>query len=404
MTLRLLDPSVAKAKGAACLAGSPPGYYYRESANKTAFKIHLQGGGWCFSAQDCYWRSQQALGDSSFWLPVSNGTALATQGLLSNDPAINPRTHDWTDIYVMYCNGASWTSNQTDPLVYNGTELWFRGRANLRAVLEDIDERWGLFSKETTYVVLTGTSAGGLGTYVNADFVASLLHEETSFVAAPDAGMFLDVLTYKAGVPRGREQFSFGYYSLWGSRGTTNDECEAALSPSEQWKCIMPQYVVPYVKSRIYAIQSMYDKAQFGGLFMGLPCHPVNNTPGDCSPAEVAFFQQHHEYLKGNLSQLLGASDGGWLTACYQHEESCRDADWAKVKVQGTTDAANFEAYLLDGPGARSSRKHLLADEEHGVAASRERVTTGGSSQWFKVDGPWPGNPTCQYGIDHGWC
>jgi len=363
MALRVLDPAVAAAKGAACLAGTPPGYYYREGENKTAFKIHLQGGGWCFSMQDCYWRSQSVLGDSSLWAPVSNGTALATQGLLSNDPAVNPRTYDWTDIYVMYCNGASWTSNLSDPRPYNNTPIWFRGRANLAAVLEDMDERWGLFSNQTTNVVLTGTSAGGLGTYVNADFVASLLHEDTAFVAAPDAGMFLDVLSW-SGEPHARELFSSGYYWLWGSQGTTNDACEAALPLQDRWQCIMPQYVMPHVTSRVYAIQSMYDQAQIGGTFMGLPCMPVNNTPGDCDAAEINFLQQHHDFLLGNLTVLLGPKDGGWLTSCLQHEESCRDADWTQVKVAGTVDAMNFESYLLDGPGAVSSRRQLAEERE----------------------------------------
>jgi O-palmitoleoyl-L-serine hydrolase len=41
-------------------------------------------------------------------------------------------------------------------------------------------------------VVLKGCSAGGLATYLHADYFGSKLSPSTRFVAAPGAGFFLD--------------------------------------------------------------------------------------------------------------------------------------------------------------------------------------------------------------------
>jgi len=43
------------------------------------------------------------------------------------------------------------------------------------------------------HVILTGASAGGLATYLHADYVRTLIPRATSLHAMPDAGFFLDI-------------------------------------------------------------------------------------------------------------------------------------------------------------------------------------------------------------------
>jgi hypothetical protein len=87
----------AVSSGAVCLDGSAPGYYIRQGKNADADKyiVHLEGGGWCTSVADCYSRSQSVLGSSSQW-PAS----YTFDGILSDDPSVNPAFVDWNVIFV----------------------------------------------------------------------------------------------------------------------------------------------------------------------------------------------------------------------------------------------------------------------------------------------------------------
>lgn len=101
---------------------------------------------------------------------------------------------DWNAVYTVYCDGSSATSARDDsPIpVGDGASIYLRGFDVLQAWLEELEQLGGLKSKATD-VVLTGTSAGGMATYIHADFVRSLLPSTATVVAAPDAGYFMCV-------------------------------------------------------------------------------------------------------------------------------------------------------------------------------------------------------------------
>jgi hypothetical protein len=64
--------------------------------------MHIQGGGWCISLQDCLARSKTNLGSSSTWAanPQYASADGGEHGWISPDPAVNPLFHDWTQIFV----------------------------------------------------------------------------------------------------------------------------------------------------------------------------------------------------------------------------------------------------------------------------------------------------------------
>jgi len=187
-----LDNATAARTGAYCLAGpgSNPAYYISPGKNTTAFKIHFRGGGWCFSASDCYGRSQTYLGDSRLWPDVPTSEE-GTDGFWSNDPAVSGQFAEFTLIWVVYCDGSSWTSDRDAPVEYNGTSLYFRGRRVLDAVLADAEQRLGLLSKSDA-VIVGGTSAGGLATYLHASYLRQRIRSQASLRFFPDAGFFRD--------------------------------------------------------------------------------------------------------------------------------------------------------------------------------------------------------------------
>ena len=91
-----------------CLDGSPPGYFIRQGSGDGAKKwiVHLEGGGWCVSEEDCYNRSKTYLGSSTMWPP-----SIAIGGFLSDNVTVNPKFADWNVVYVMYCDGGSFAGS-----------------------------------------------------------------------------------------------------------------------------------------------------------------------------------------------------------------------------------------------------------------------------------------------------
>lgn len=98
----------------------------------------------------------------------------------------------YTFAWLTYCDGSSFTSDAVGPLQVGNVTIWNRGRANLDAYLELLDRETG-FLAGATEVVVSGTSAGGLATYLHTGYIKSrLLHTPNRVVALPDAGFFLD--------------------------------------------------------------------------------------------------------------------------------------------------------------------------------------------------------------------
>ena len=78
----LNDPS------AVCLDGSRYGYFWCPGKNgTTAWKISLQGGGWCYDEEGCAERSRTRLGSSLSW-STCRGGGIPSSPLIC--PACNP--------------------------------------------------------------------------------------------------------------------------------------------------------------------------------------------------------------------------------------------------------------------------------------------------------------------------
>ena len=67
----------------------------------------------------------------------------------------------------------------------DGTPIYFRGNAILKAIFQYLRDN-GM--KEASDVILTGCSAGGLATYIHADYVRSVLPPSVKYHAIADAG------------------------------------------------------------------------------------------------------------------------------------------------------------------------------------------------------------------------
>jgi hypothetical protein len=104
-------------------------------------------------------------------------------------------------VWLVYCDGNSFSGMATAPVNASGTLLYFNGRAIIDAALDYVSKTVlpgapGLFTAAER-VVLTGCSAGGLATYLHADYVgayvAANLPKGTLYGAISISGFFLQV-------------------------------------------------------------------------------------------------------------------------------------------------------------------------------------------------------------------
>ena len=84
----------------------------------------------------------------------------------------------------MYCDGSSFSSYRQD--TYDG--LHYKGRKILDGVLTELLTTHNM--NAATDVILSGTSAGGMATYMHAELFYKALPSSTKMVAVPDAGFW----------------------------------------------------------------------------------------------------------------------------------------------------------------------------------------------------------------------
>ena len=87
-------------QGAVCLDGSPYAYYFRQGTETDKFIVHFEGGGWCYSEEDCLGRSRTHLGSTATW-PATKSIG----GPASADCTVNPTFCKWNLVFLAYCDG-----------------------------------------------------------------------------------------------------------------------------------------------------------------------------------------------------------------------------------------------------------------------------------------------------------
>ena len=100
--------------GAVCLDGTPGGFYFSpatNNANKDNWQIYFQGGGWCYDELDCWGRSNGNLGSSKGWAKTGS-----LGGLLSSDCEKNPDFCNFNRVWMVYCDGNSFSGNRDEPV------------------------------------------------------------------------------------------------------------------------------------------------------------------------------------------------------------------------------------------------------------------------------------------------
>lgn len=303
--------------------GSPAAYYFRPSTSKsTTWLISLEGGGACYDQKTCTSRSKGALGSSTQYPP----TMAPHNGWMSASSTVNPDFFDANTVYVPYCSSDTHRGQQntTSALTWG---FYFSGHLNLVAIVNDIKLKQPEAWQNMERMLLTGGSAGGIGTLFNADWLGTMLPSGASIKAAPLGGWFFpgnyadqvthgrpwsppssfaDFANHTASDHRLQDMF---VQSLW--KSYISLDCMADQRKGEEYHCSTAHVAYHYVRTPMYVMENTYDTNQIsaqGGL-------PKNQFHSDQGTKYIQYFGTGMR----NSTSVLKKGDGIFLSSCLDH-------------------------------------------------------------------------------------
>ena len=329
MVPKTVPQNVADRYGAKCLNGELPQYYIRRNASSTGWVLFLEGGGWCFGpdANSTIASCARRAGFKPASDAASHVRAAAPVddygGILGASAEINPDFYTWNAVFMHYCDGASFGGLRSNPIDVKTREgapakMYMRGRANFDALIRTLLEDEGM--SKATEVILSGGSAGGLATFYNLDHLATLLPVGARLTGFPDAGYFLDAANVQTGEYMYRNNF-IAADPVWNvtGGGGTNARCLAAhASSGDAWKCLMAPYLIEYIQTPVFVMNSAYDAYQLPNI-AGVSC--VSTAADPCNDTDS---QLYGEMFKKESQRVLNASpkNGIYVDGCFVHEQN----------------------------------------------------------------------------------
>jgi len=342
-----LDPST----DAKCLDGTNFKFNYSlgSGEGKNKFIIDFLGGGFCGIADgddylySCYSRSQMNLGSSKFLGP--NGSELLIDfplGYFSNIKAYNPKFYNWNKLGINYCDGNNHQGYVRDPYIVNDTEIWFRGYNNTMGVLEWAKKHLGLFEAEE--IVIAGESAGGHSVYFWSTYFQDYFPKNIKLTAIAEAGFFLDTYnTYQ-------KCNLFGYFMKQQAYYSKSNETDlfrncSYKNSTEDWKCLIPEYIAKDINIPVFVINSQNDYESLRSQ-MGIVC--ITNGSETCSDEDKEIIRGYRmEFLRLMLEiKKLKKTWGFWLRSCIEH--IYYNWGWYSTELKVLNAESNMEGGLME--------------------------------------------------------
>ncbi|KAL4435329.1 hypothetical protein ABPG74_022812 [Tetrahymena malaccensis] len=242
-------------QNARCLDGSSPGFYFREgyAEGKNNFMIHLQGGAWCQGNSEeeiidsCLQRSTTSLGSSSFWpLNMTNSANLDLS--IPNNPAF----YNWNVIFVNYCDGFAYQGNSQKELNQN-TTLYFRGKENMIALFDYLQKNMEITNANR--VVLSGSSAGGIGATNWSQYLRSLMPQKVLVQLISDSGFFVDDGWFDPKMWQLQMDITYNKQR----QEIMPPNCQYLTDDAQLYKCIQPAYNYYQLQLPSLFLLSSYD-------------------------------------------------------------------------------------------------------------------------------------------------
>ena len=292
-TLHLLDDPTSQALNAVCLDGSPAAIYIKPAASgfETSWQLYLEGGGWCWTPQDCAARATTDLGSSLNYAATISSMGTGLQSSWCN---INPTFCNFNQVFVKYCDGNSFSGNRADalhvPATANSPEgtIQFRGAAIIDAALQLLLSQNGL--GQAQQVLLTGCSAGGVAAFLQANRVGDFLEANTQpglrYKVVPVSGFFIE--HHNA---LGQNVFEHQIqilFELSNAIDGVDPACIAAQSTGQEWRCNFAGPAYAHVKAPVFVMDSSLDASQLSCTLTATPLTPDSDTQYPISRSHCA--------------------------------------------------------------------------------------------------------------------
>uniref|UniRef100_A0A0E0CBH1 Pectin acetylesterase n=1 Tax=Oryza meridionalis TaxID=40149 RepID=A0A0E0CBH1_9ORYZ len=312
----------AREKGAVCLDGSPPGYHLQRGfgSGEHSWFIHLQGGAWCNTIEDCSRRKMSAYGSSKFM------RAVEFNGILSNDQQLNSDFYNWNRVFIRYCDGASF-SGDGEAQDQDGSTLHFRGLRIWEAVINELMGKGLATAKQA---ILSGCSAGGLAALLHCNDFYARFSKEVSAKCLPDAGFFLDIEDL-SGERRMWSVFN-GTVHLQNVTQVLSKDCLAKKDPTE---CFFPAELVKSITAPTLILNSAYDSWQIqnaiapDGSFPGQSWSSCKTDIRNCSSTQIQVFNGFRNKFVDNIEVVKDKKDWGlFIDSCFTHCQTPFDISW----------------------------------------------------------------------------
>uniref|UniRef100_A0A0D6R6B2 Pectin acetylesterase n=1 Tax=Araucaria cunninghamii TaxID=56994 RepID=A0A0D6R6B2_ARACU len=317
-----LIPGAAE-KGAVCLDGTLPGYHIDRGFGSGAnnWLIQLEGGGWCNDVRTCVYRKTTRRGSSRYM-----EQAIMFTGILSNKRSENPDFYNWNRVKLRYCDGASFSGDMEGEKEV--PKLFFRGQRIWRAAIADLLAK-GM--NKAQQALLSGCSAGGLASILHCDEYRDLMPQSAKVKCLSDAGFFLDMMDVSGG--HYLRSFFGGVVNMQGVVKNLPKACTSRMDPA---LCFFPQYLLPYIKTPLFILNTAYDSWQIQdglapnvadthGLWRYCKLNPAN-----CTASQYQVLQGFRMKMLDSLKGFIDYSrDGGmFINSCFAHCQSERQDTW----------------------------------------------------------------------------
>ncbi|GLU16632.1 hypothetical protein SLE2022_330550 [Rubroshorea leprosula] len=310
----------AAAKGAVCLDGTPPGYHLHRGSGSgvNSWIIHLEGGGWCNTVQNCVFRKTTHRGSSKFMEKQLNFT-----GILSNKAEENPDFFNWNRVKLRYCDGASFAGEGLD----EANQLNFRGQRIWSAAMEELMAQ-GM--KNAEQALLSGCSAGGLASILHCDEFGDLFPKTTKVKCLSDAGMFLDAIDVGGGRTL-RNMFN-GVVKLQGLQKNLPNTCTSQMDPTS---CFFPQNLVANIKTPMFLLNAAYDVWQIHQSLASSTADPhgywkdCKENHAQCNASQIQFLQDFRDQMLNAINVFSKSEQNGlFINSCFAHCQSEKQDTW----------------------------------------------------------------------------
>jgi hypothetical protein len=234
----------------------------------------------------------------------------------------------------------SYTGDRADPVMVNNKPIFYRGRRVRDAVIAYLLREAGMAA--ATDVVISGTSAGGLGVYLNLDAIRAQIPPAIRVRGLAVAGFFL-----ASGANYLPQMINLAIAQ--NSSGALSPTCRQKMAahklPAEM--CIFPEYFAAAITTPVFALQSQFDTWQLA--------HIAETSSGNATAVE-----DYGRVLHGRIQDLIDSasslsfpSHAVWLSSCLTHGLALT-SHWVKATIGGVHEWDAFQQWFdgkLDGAG-----------------------------------------------------